>query len=177
MTSDNPNKLSGSRSAWHGYTVGKACIKQCGFTLIEVVVALAIVVVSFMALYGGILQMVSSTILMQEKTIASWVAFDQITELRIKATPPSDSKSTGIVEMGGISWLYSVEIRPTESESISQVIVSVAPEDEPDRTLGLVSGVIMGAAPSQVPGGAPTTPSPNQPPIVSGASPVRGATQ
>jgi type II secretion system protein I len=125
----------------------------------------------------GILQMVTSTTLMQEKTIASWVGFDQITELRIKDSPPTNSKSNGVAEMGGITWLYSIEIRPTESESISQVIVSVAPEDEPDRTLGLVSGVIMGGAPLQIPGGTPTTPSPNQPPIVSGASPARGATQ
>jgi general secretion pathway protein I len=176
MTSDNPNRLSGSRSAWHGYTVGKACIKQCGFTLIEVVVALAIVVVSFMALYGVILQLVGSTTLMHEKTLASWVAFDQITELRIKGKLSGDSKSNGITEMGGTSWLYSVEIRPTESESIRQIIVTVAPEDEPDRTLGLVSGVIMSDAPLQFPGGTPT-PGPNEPPIVSGASPVRGATQ
>jgi general secretion pathway protein I len=177
MTSDNQTTLSRSRWAWHQYAARNHSGNEHGFTLIEVVVALAIVVVSFMALYGVILQLVGSTTLMQEKTLASWVAFDQVTELRIKGTPPTDSKSNGIVEMGGINWLYSVEIRPTESDSISQVIVSVAPEDEPDRTLGLVSGVIMSAAPLQVPGGTPTTPNPNQPPIVSGASPVRGATQ
>jgi general secretion pathway protein I len=176
MTSDNQTKLSRSRSARYQYVTCNHAGCGHGFTLIEVVVALAIVVVSFMALYGVILQMVGSTTLMQEKTIASWVAFDQITELRIKDTPPTDSKSNGIIEMGGITWLYAVEIRPTESDSIRQVIVSVAPEDEPDRTLGLVSGVIMSDAPLQFPGGTPT-PGPNEPPIVSGASPVRGATQ
>ena len=149
MTSDNQTKLSRSRSARYQYVTSNPAGCGHGFTLIEVVVALAIVVVSFMALYGVILQMVGSTTLMHEKTIASWVAFDQITELRIKGTPPTDSKSNGIIEMGGITWLYAVEIRPTESDSIRQVIVSVAPEDEPDRTLGLVSGVIMSDAPLQ----------------------------
>jgi general secretion pathway protein I len=176
MISENQAKHNRSKSAWHQYNACSHPGYERGFTLIEVVVALAIVVVSFMALYGVILQMVGSTTLMQEKTLASWVAFDQITELRIKGKSPTDSKSNGITEMGGISWLYSVEIRPTASESIRQVIVSVAPEDEPDRTLGLVSGVIISNAPIQFPGGTPPAGS-NQPPIVSGASPVRGATQ
>ncbi len=176
MTCDNQTKLSRSRSARYQYATCNHAGYGYGFTLIEVVVALAIVVVSFMALYGVLLQLVGSTTLMHEKTIASWVAFDQITELRLSSTPPTASKSNGITEMGGITWLYTVEIRPTQSESIRQVIVSVAPENEPDRTLGLVSGVIMSDAPLQFPGGTPTS-GPNAPPIVSGASPVSGATQ
>lgn len=176
MTSDTQTKLRHNNATWRKATARNHCRNESGFTLIEVVVALAIVVVSFMALYGVILQMVASITVMQEKTLASWVAFDQITELRIKGTPPTDSKSNGIKEMGGITWLYSVEIRPTASEYIRQIIVTVAPENEPDRTLGLVSGVIMSDAPLLFPG-SPPTPGSNAPPIVSGANPVGGATQ
>jgi general secretion pathway protein I len=151
---------------------------QHGFTLVEVVVALAIVVVSFMALYGVIMQMVNATTLMQEKTIASWVAFDQITELRLKTELPGSAKSNGVKEMAGLTWLYSVELRETGSEKIRQVIVTVAPEDEPDRTLGLASGVVFSAAPvNQAPGSAPDPNSGPGSPIVSGASPDWEATQ
>lgn len=155
---------------------------QRGFTLIEVVVALAIVVVSFMALYGVMMQMVNATRLMQEKTIASWIAFDKVTELRLKADLSADPKSSGITEMAGTTWTYSVQLRPTGSEAIRQIVVTVAPENEPERTLGLVSGVIFSNAPVGLlpgPGPAPdANPAPGaNPPIVSGASPDWGANQ
>jgi general secretion pathway protein I len=155
-------------------------VRQRGFTLVEVVVALAIVVVSFMALYGVMMQMVNATRLMQEKTIASWVAFDKVTELRLKADLSADPKSSGITEMAGTTWTYSVQVRSTGSDDIRQVIVTVAPENEPERTLGLVSGVIFSNVPvGEFPGPGPAA-DPAQganPPVMSGASPDRGATQ
>jgi general secretion pathway protein I len=179
MISSNPIKiLRDSRTHRHTVPVSHPGCER-GFTLIEVVVALAIVVVSFMALYGVILQMVRATTLMQEKTIASWIAFDQITELRIKGEFPTGSDNSGIIEMAETTWAYSVEIRPTGSSTIHQVIVTVAPEAEPDRTLGLVSGVLVGAAPAgrfPAPRPGPVLPPPDEP-IVSGASPVRGPTR
>ncbi|MDP6617673.1 MAG: type II secretion system minor pseudopilin GspI, partial [Gammaproteobacteria bacterium] len=60
-----------------------------GFTLVEVLVALAVVVVAFMAMYGSLQQMVGAAILMQEKTFASWVAFDEITKMRINGDFPT----------------------------------------------------------------------------------------
>ena len=53
--------------------------KYRGFTLIEVLVALAVVVVAFLAMYGSAQQVVRATTLQQEKTFAGWVAFDQLT--------------------------------------------------------------------------------------------------
>ncbi len=133
-----------------------------GFTLIEVLVALSIVVVSFMALYGIVLQIVGSITLMQEKTIASWVAYNQVTEVRLAGQFPGENESEGVVEMGNISWNYAVEIRDTGSDSIRQIIVKVSPEDEPERVLGLASGVLVrrGTGGPVVPPGAPGGPQP-----------------
>ena len=117
--------------------------QQNGFTLIEVLVALAVVVVSFVALYAVVLQMVRATSLMQDKTIASWIAFDQITELRVANEYPEAGNSEGDVEMARGVWLYRVEIKATESADVRQVIVRVSPENEPDTFLGLVSGVLV----------------------------------
>lgn len=175
------SNAAGSRRDGHGDRADSTIRRtnsQHGFTLVEVVVALAIVAVSFMALYGVIMQMVNATTLMQEKTIASWIAFDQITELRLQTDLPGSAKSNGVTEMAGGTWLYSVELRATGSDTIRQVIVTVAPEDEPDRTLGLASGVIFSAAPvNQPPGSAPDPNSGPGSPIVSGASPDWGAPQ
>jgi general secretion pathway protein I len=115
---------------------------SAGFTLIEVLVALAIVTVSFVALYAAILQMVTATTLMQEKTLASWVAFDRITELRVGGEFPAAGSNSDEIEMGGINWFYTVEIRATESENLRQIIVQVARDDDRDNPLGLASGAL-----------------------------------
>ncbi|MGI9289649.1 MAG: type II secretion system minor pseudopilin GspI [Gammaproteobacteria bacterium] len=116
---------------------------QRGFTLIEVVVALAVVIIAFMAMYGSMMQSVATTTLMQEKTIATWIAFDRITELRINNEFPDDDERTDELEMAGQEWVYTIEFVPTQSDNILQVIVKVSPALEPDNILGLASGALV----------------------------------
>lgn len=142
---------------------GKGYAGHSGFTLIEVLVALSIVVVSFVALYSGLLQMVSAMTLMQEKTIATWIAYDRITELRVVNEYPDVGKSDGEVQMARTNWLYTREIRATQSDNIRQVIVRVAPEGDPGNYLGIASGALVrktsasgvGQIPDGNPGGNP----------------------
>jgi general secretion pathway protein I len=124
----------------------RAAAQQHGFTLIEVLVALAIVVVSFVALYAVVLQMIRATTLMQEKTFATWVAHNRLTELRIEDSYPEAGNSEGEVEMAGSVWLYRTEVKSTESEDIRQVIVRVSTENEPDVFLGLITGIVVSPA-------------------------------
>jgi general secretion pathway protein I len=116
---------------------------QRGFTLVEVVVALAVVIIAFMAMFGSMMQSVAATTLMQEKTIATWIAFDRITELRINNEFPEDDESTDEIEMAGTEWVYTTRIIPTESEEILRVIVRVAPVEEPENILGIASGALI----------------------------------
>ena len=102
-----------------------------------------LVIIAFMAMYGSMMQVVAATTLMQEKTIATWIAFDRITELRVMNEFPSDDESNGEIEMAGNDWVYSVKINATESDNIRQVIVKVAPALEPDNTLGLATGALV----------------------------------
>ncbi|MDP6437981.1 MAG: type II secretion system minor pseudopilin GspI [Gammaproteobacteria bacterium] len=124
-----------------------------GFTLVEVLVALAVVVVAFMAMYGSLQQMVGAAILMQEKTFASWVAFDEITKMRINGDFPTGEKSQGEAEMAGVTWLYSMEFNK-RSDDILQVIVRVTTEDEPGREVALATGVLY-RPPQNTPSGPP----------------------
>lgn len=113
-----------------------------GFTLIEVLVALAIVIIAFMAMYGSMIQVVAATTLAQEKTIATWIALDRITELRVSGEFPDADTTTGDIEMGGIEWLYRIEINVT-GENIRQIIARVYPADEPENMMGIASGVLL----------------------------------
>jgi general secretion pathway protein I len=126
--------------------------QPAGFTLIEVLVALVIVAISFIAMFAGIRQVVESAIVMQDRTLASWVAFDQLTELRLSGEfPEAGTRSNGEVDMADITWRYSVEYREGGAGAIiRQVIVTVANAEEPDLVLAEATGVIMNQGASGV---------------------------
>lgn len=122
-------------------SAGRAAL-NAGFTLIEVLVAMSIVVVSFVAIYGVVLQMVGATTQMQQKTIASWIAFDRVTELRVSGTYPDTGSEEGFVEMAGGTWSFTREVRATGSDDIRQIVVKVSPEDEPENILATATGAM-----------------------------------
>jgi len=122
--------------------MNKPLARHCGFTLIEVLVALAVVVVAFLAMYGSAQQVVRATSLQQEKTFASWVAFDQLTELRLADQLPQGERLTGETEMAGSEWRYVVEINDVESEYYRQAVVTVSPAEEPGRILAKSLAVV-----------------------------------
>ncbi len=115
---------------------------QRGFTLVEVMVALAIVVIAFLAMYGSAQQVVVTMTLLQEKTFASWIAVDQLTELRLGEQLPEGDRLTGETDMAGIEWRYEVTFQDVDSEWYRQVVVKVSPADEPERILGRALGVL-----------------------------------
>ena len=125
-----------------------------GFTLIEVLVALSVVVIAFMAMYGSMIQVVAAMTLMQEKTIASWIAFDRITELRVSGQFPDEGDTDGKIEMANGEWVYTAVVKDTGSADIRQVIVTVAPEQDPDNIMATATGaVVRPVAPAIAPGG------------------------
>lgn len=116
---------------------------SCGFTLIEVLVALAIVVVAFLAMYGGAQQIVRSVSIQQEKTFASWVAFDELTKLRLADTLPQGDRMTGEVEMAGREWRYVIEFNEVDSTRIRQAVVRVGLAEQPEVILASTLGVLL----------------------------------
>ena len=50
--------------------------------------------------------MVSATTLMQQKTLAKWVAYDRITELRITDEYPEVGEFEGEIGIDQINWRY-----------------------------------------------------------------------
>jgi general secretion pathway protein I len=81
-----------------------------GFTLLEVLIALAVVAMSVGALLGTVTSSASNVIYLKEKTLAEWVALNRLTELRIDQNMPSKGKRTGKSVMGGQQWEWEEEV-------------------------------------------------------------------
>lgn len=123
-----------------------------GFTLIEVLVALAIVAVGMAAVLGTLSSSADTLVYLRDKTFANWVALNQIALVRLSGQLPAPGKSDGDTEFAGRKWHWHQEVSTTQMPGIVRMDVSVRPADvEPsdsDRgwyaTLSGISGDAVG---------------------------------
>lgn len=161
-----------------------------GFTLVEVLVALAIVTIGMAALLAALGSSADSASFQRDKTFAEWVALNRIEEVRLATQRPKKGKSEGTAEMAGQQWKWAQEVLETEVKGILRVDVSVRPSNAPGGTnaswFTTVSGIVGDAlapprgdmdpyaAPMQPPGPGGLG-NPNPPPTNSTSNPGSGS--
>jgi general secretion pathway protein I len=104
-------------------------VKARGFTLIEVLVALAIVVIGMSALLGAMTSAADTSIYLRDKMFAEWIALNRVEEVRLQFRKPGKGKSDGEVEYAGRKWRWEQEVVETEIPGIVRVDVKVRPAD------------------------------------------------
>jgi general secretion pathway protein I len=114
---------------------------QPGFTLIEVMVALAIISLSLLAAAAVMGEMINKSNAMREKTYASWIAQNKIAELRLANVLPEVSATSGEVEYAGSNWYWRAEISETGIENLYRINVTVSHPDS-DSKVRTVTGLI-----------------------------------
>jgi general secretion pathway protein I len=106
--------------------------KLAGFTLIEVLVALAIVSFALSAMAGTMVQMLNAASTMRDRTYASWIAHNKITEMRLRNVLPEVSASSGELTYAGVEWAWRAVVSETGVENLYRVDVTVSfPGQEP----------------------------------------------
>lgn len=153
-----------------------------GFTLIEVLVALAIVTIGMAALLGTLSSAAGTASYLQDKSLAEWIALNQIATTRLSQTAPTKGDSEGEVDYAGRKWKWSQTVADMELiPGVLRIDVKVRPSDvvasQDNAWFASESGVVgdavgppKGDMPSwnttPAPGGAPgtgtqVTPAPN----------------
>jgi len=107
-----------------------------GFSLIEVLVALAILAVLASTVVSQSGAFSSQLFRLEDKTLALWVAQNALDGARLAEVPPVAGKPVD-VEMGGKNWYVSTRVQPTPRPGFSRIEVSVAREGEDDTVLVL----------------------------------------
>jgi general secretion pathway protein I len=100
-----------------------------GFTLIEVLVALAIVAIGMAALMSALTSSASNTSYFKDKTLAEWVALNRIEEVRLALQRPQKGETDGDAELAGRKWKWHQEVLETEVKGILRIDVSVKPAE------------------------------------------------
>ncbi len=107
-----------------------------GFTLIEVVVAIAIVALGLTALFTVLANTAGNIGGLRERTFASWIAHNRIAELRLATEFPSVDRTTVELEFAAGQWRYAQVVSQTAVDGLRRIDVSVGPKtDAGGRTL------------------------------------------
>ena len=100
-----------------------------GFTLVEVMVALAVVAIALPALLLTLSQQLDGTRYLESRSIAQWVAANRLAELRLVAAAKGKLQ-TGLVsgssEMAGQSWYWWSEGEETQIAGFYRYEVTVS---------------------------------------------------
>lgn len=104
-----------------------------GFTLVEVMVALAIVAIALPALLMSLYQQIDDTGYLRDKTLAHMVAENKLAEMRLVVGSTrnlSAGKDSGFSEMADREWYWWLETKTTEVGNFFRVDIKVALEEE-----------------------------------------------
>lgn len=102
------------------------CRSSRGFTLLEVMVALAIVALSLTAVTASMSQMINSAQTMRDRTYASWIALNRIAEMRLAAATPDVGASNGEVQYANTDWTWRAVVSETGVDDLYRIDVSVS---------------------------------------------------
>jgi len=102
-----------------------------GFTLIEVLVALAIVAIGMAAVLESIGSSADSAVYLRDKTLAEWIALNQLSQVRLAAQAPAVGSSNGELDYAGRHWRWRQEISDGGFPGILRIDVSVQQADTP----------------------------------------------
>jgi general secretion pathway protein I len=100
-----------------------------GFTLIEVLVALAIVAIGMAAVLGALTSSANTVAYLRDKTFAQWVALNQIATLRLSGQMTATGNSDGNTDFAGRSWHWRREVTATQVPGVVRIDVKVRPAD------------------------------------------------
>ncbi len=115
--------------------------RSSGFTLIEVMVALAIAALGLAAVAASVSQMVDAGTAMQQRTYASWIAQNKIAELRLANVVPDVSETSGDTIYADREWTWRATISETGVENLFRVDVRVGLADG-DENIRTVTGFV-----------------------------------
>ena len=100
-----------------------------GFTLVEVLVALAIVTIGMAAVLGALSSSADTVSYLRDKTFAQWVALNQISTLRLSGQLTPVGNTDGDLDFAGRSWHWRQEVVATQIPGVVRIDVKVRPKD------------------------------------------------
>lgn len=119
-----------------------------GFTLIEVLVALAIMALAFAALLRASALAAENSDALRERMLAGWLAENRMAWLQVQRTLPTPGESAGEISLGVRQWRWRQQVSPTEDARLVRVEIHIMTPEPSGYRLAELSGLLTaGTAP------------------------------
>ncbi len=120
--------------------------RTAGFTLLEVMIALAVFAVVSAALVRNAAVAVRQTTIIEERSLGIWVAENQLSQMRIQVRSDENYPALGTnryaVNLADRDWEVVVKIAATENADIRRVEVAVSAAQQPDQVVADLAGFL-----------------------------------
>jgi len=126
--------------------------KNCqGFTLLEVIIALGIVAIGILAVSRVITGFAETTITLEQRMLAGWVASNRLETLRILKSSPVPGTTHGSEEMADQVWYFRETTTVTADPYLFRVDITVFTDQEETEEAGSLYGYLLNSAELTVP--------------------------
>jgi len=106
-----------------------------GFTLIEILVAVAILAVALAATTRAASIATDGSLETRQRVLATWAAENRVAELRARAIFPASATTRLTADQGGMSLVLEEVVSDTPNPAIRRVDLAVADARDPQRVL------------------------------------------
>lgn len=120
--------------------------KEKAFTLLEVLIAMVIFSYAAIGLMSNITKYQSAQVTSSQRTVAHWVAMNQMAETRLEKNWPNVGVTRGTAEMANKTWYWIQTVSKTTEKNLRQVEVEVRLEVKDELKVTSFVGFIANKA-------------------------------
>ncbi len=120
--------------------------KEKAFTLLEVLIAMVIFSYAAIGLMSNITKYQSAQVTSSQRTVAHWVAMNQMAEMRIEKKWPNVGVTRGTAEMANKTWYWIQTVSKTTEKNLRKVEVEVRLEEKDELKVTSFVGFIANKA-------------------------------
>ena len=116
-----------------------------GFTLLEVLIALAVLALSMGAAIKAVSDYTNNQAYLRDRTMAMWVARNVLVQFQVENEWPDVGERKGTEDMGRREWRWLAVISQTEEAELRRLdvkVFSIESEDD-DSPLSVLSGFLV----------------------------------
>ncbi len=113
--------------------------KHLGFTLIEVMLAMAVFSIAGIALLSTATNNTQNIGYLEKKMFANWVAANQLVTTHLEGKWPPKNNSKGKVELAGQAWFWQQKVLKTTEKNMRSIVMEVRLKEDDELAIGSIS--------------------------------------
>ena len=142
MARPTPRRSPESRRDLRARAFGPLRRGTAAFTLVEVLVALAILAVALAAGFRSIAQSADGATALKAHTLALWVAQNRLALAQLETPTPTPGSRTGSADQAGTTFIWNEAIGGTPNPAFRKIEITVADSAAPDYVLARLVGYL-----------------------------------